>query len=387
VTWTADLDPRLAGIAEQLETTGGAAEVYDAEWRLVYLTSQFRFFAGGRTLEELGLGRHAVSIRASELHGMVPPDVSLRWLRTNIPLMAHDTPGGMDAIRAMLDDEESRALGPLEEREPEILWWGEITYLQPGQPPAQTRYLTFALTEPDGERIGWVNFYVPAAPASIVSLITRGNQGMFARMVELLQPARHETAILFADIQASTSLGRHLSSQRWFELIRDFMTEADQAAITRAGIVGRHAGDGLTAFFLAEHAGSRAAACAAALDAGREIVDWCPPDMPRGELKINAGVHWGGALYLGQVITGGRLEVTALGDEVNECARIQQSARDGALLASKPLVERLDPEHAAEFGLDPLTIVYRTVGELPGVTPKAVRDAGGIPVVTVPPRR
>ena len=101
--------------------------------------------------------------------------------------------------------------------------------------------------------------------------------------------------------------------------------------------------------------------------------------MPRGELKINAGVHWGGALYLGQVITGGRLEVTALGDEVNECARIQQSARDGALLASKPLVERLDPEHAQAFGLDPLTIMYRTVGELPGVTPKAVRDAGRHP--------
>ena len=140
----------------------------------------------------------------------------------------------------------------------------------------------------------------------------------------------------------------------------------------------------MTAFFLAEHAGSRAAACAAALEAGREIVDWRPPGMERGELKINAGVHWGGALYLGQVITGGRLEVTALGDEVNECARIQQSARDGALLASKPLVERLDPEHAQAFGLDPLTIMYRTVGELPGVTPKAVRDAGGIPVVTVP---
>ena len=39
--------------------------------------------------------------------------------------------------------------------------------------------------------------------------------------------------------------------------------------------------------------------------------------------------------------------MTALGDEVNECARIQQSARDGALLASKPLVERLDPERRA----------------------------------------
>ena len=260
--------------------------------------------------------------------------------------MAHDTPGGADAIRAMLPDEAARALGPLEPGEPQTLWWGELTYLQPGLPPAQTRYLTFALVEPDGERIGWAIFYLPAAPASIVSLITRGNQGMFARMAELLQPARHETAILFADIQASSSLARHLSSQRWFELIRDFLTEADQAAIRRTGIVGQHAGDGMTAFFLAEHAGSRAAACAAALEAGREIVNWRPPGMERGELRINAGVHWGGALYLGQVITGGRLEVTALGDEVNECARIQQSARDGALLASKPLVERLDPEHA-----------------------------------------
>ena len=384
MSWTADLDPRLADIADQLETTGGAVEIYDTEWRLVYLTSQFRFFAGDKSMEELGIGRHAVSIRAAELHGMVPDEVELRWLRINVPLMAHDTPGGADAIRAMLPDDVSRALGPLEPHDPQTLWWGELTYLQAGLPPAQTRYLTFALTEPEGERIGWAIMYLPAAPASIVSLITRGNQGMFARMAELLQPARHETAILFADIQASSSLARHLSSQRWFELIRDFSTEADQAAITRTGIVGSHAGDGMTAFFLAEHAGSRAAACAAALEAGREIVNWRPPGMERGEVRINAGAHWGGALYLGQVITGGRLEVTALGDEVNECARIQQSARDGALLASKPLVERLDPEHAQAFGLDPLTIMYRTVGELPGVTPKAVRDAGGIPVVTVP---
>jgi class 3 adenylate cyclase len=372
-------DPRLSEVAEQLEATGGAAEVYDRQWRLVYLTSQFRFFTGNRSLEELGLGRHAVEIRVSELHGMVPDEESLRWLRLNIPLMAHDTPGGMDAIRAMLPDDQDRALGPLEPREPQPLWWTEMTYLQPGQPPAQTRCLTFAL--PDD--MGWVLLYLPAAPASIVSLITRGNQGMFARMAELLEPARHETAVLFADIQASGDLARHLSSQRWFELIRDFSTEADHAAISRAGIVGRHAGDGITAFFLAEQAGSRAAACAAALEAGREIVEWSPPGLEPGALRINAGVHWGGALYLGQVVTGGRLEVTALGDEVNECARIQQSARDGDLLASKPLVERLHPEHAEAFGHDPLTITYRTVGELPGVTEKAVRDAGGIPVVSV----
>jgi class 3 adenylate cyclase len=386
VSTPAELDPRLASAVDQLEATGSATEIYDPEWRLVHLTSEFRALTGNRP-DEVGLGRHAVEVRAHALEGMVPPESALRWMRLNVPLMAHATPGGADAILAMLPDEAASALGPLADREPETLWWGEVTYLQPGLPPAQTRYLTFALTEPDGERIGWAIMYLPAAPARIVSLITRGNQGMFARMAELLQPARHETAILFADIQASSQLARRLSTQRWFELIRDFSTEADHAAISRAGIVGRHAGDGVTAFFLAEQAGSRAAACAAAVRAGREIVDWRPGGMDRGELKINAGVHWGGALYLGQVVTGGRLEVTALGDEVNECARIQQSARDGAMLASKPLVERLDPEDAHALGLDPLTIVYRTVGELPGVTPKAVRDAGGVPVVAVPPRR
>ena len=149
-------------------------------------------------------------------------------MRKNIPLMAHDTPGGMDAIRALLPEEHDRAIGPLEPQPPETLWWGEVTYLQGGLPPAQTRYLTFALHAPGGERVGWAILYLPAAPASIVSLITRGNQGMFARMAELLEPARHETAILFADIQASSALARRLSTQRWFDLIREFSTAADQ---------------------------------------------------------------------------------------------------------------------------------------------------------------
>jgi class 3 adenylate cyclase len=86
---------------------------------------------------------------------------------------------------------------------------------------------------------------------------------------------------------------------------------------------------------------------------------------------------------MGQVVTGGRLEVTALGDEVNECARIQESARDGTVLASKALIERLDPEHARRVGIDADTVAYQTVAELPAATEKAVRDAGSIPVTEV----
>jgi class 3 adenylate cyclase len=83
---------------------------------------------------------------------------------------------------------------------------------------------------------------------------------------------------------------------------------------------------------------------------------------------------------MGQVVTGGRLEVTALGDEVNECARIEQSAAGGALLASKALIERLEADDAAAVGLEPAHMAYRALGDLDGADEKAVRDAGLIAV-------
>ena len=66
----ADLEPSLARVAEQLEATGSAAEIYDREWNLVWLTSQFRFFAGDRPLEALGVGEHAVTVRTTALDGI-----------------------------------------------------------------------------------------------------------------------------------------------------------------------------------------------------------------------------------------------------------------------------------------------------------------------------
>ena len=86
---------------------------------------------------------------------------------------------------------------------------------------------------------------------------------------------------------------------------------------------------------------------------------------------------------MGQLVTGGRLEVTALGDEVNEAARIQESARDGNVLASKVLVEHLSDEDARSLGIDPDSVLYRPVSELGSATTKAKRDAGGIPVTVL----
>ena len=154
------------------------------------------------------------------------------------------------------------------------------------------------------------------------------------------------------------------------------------------GLVGRHAGDGVVAFFLAEPAGSesRCARCCiqSARDLDAKLTDVAArSELAPEELTMRFGLHWGSTLYVGQIATGGRTEVTALGDEVNEGARIEACATGGRALASKLLVERLGPDDAADLGLDPDRIIYTPLADLATATEKARRDAPAIAVCDV----
>jgi class 3 adenylate cyclase len=159
----------------------------------------------------------------------------------------------------------------------------------------------------------------------------------------------------------------------------------DSQVIKQGGIVGKHAGDGASALFLVEQLGnSESEAASAAVRAARAIRDGAsllgPDDV---DVRINVGIHWGATLLIGQVATSGRLEVTALGDEMNEAARIESAATGGVALASKLLLERLEPSEAGDLGLDPDAQSYVTVAELDGRSEKALRDAGSISVTHV----
>ena len=115
--------------------------------------------------------------------------------------------------------------------------------------------------------------------------------------------------------------------------------------------------------------------------AGHLADEGLPVDPDDCRLKI--AVHWGPSLYVGQVASQGRLEITALGDEMNECARIQASARDGSVLATKALLEQLAPAESEAVGIDPDRVAYRTLAELPGADEKSIRDAGSVAVAEV----
>ena len=72
--------------------------------------------------------------------------------------------------------------------------------------------------------------------------------------------------------------------------------------------------------------------------------------------------------------------MTALGDEVNEAARIEASATGGRALASKDLIERLERADAEALGVVPGRMAYTALADLSTATDKARRDAPAIPV-------
>jgi class 3 adenylate cyclase len=414
-------DPRLAAIAADIDAARFGAMLLDAEWNLVWVSEEMKKFCFYPPYEPL-YGRHAIENYMSDAFcRLVTEESQLEMMVNDSPYLMWGTKGGKEGykklVRAAQQDWIDRGHEPpewakqqnvspegtmdmmeqmldaMEPVEPPPVFIGSFDFLYEDLPPTRIAEMGIKLVDENGELYGHLCLYLPALPAGVMQLVTRGDEGMFERMVDLVHPGRNPAAILFCDLQDSGVLSRRLPSAAYFKLVRALTTAIDDCIVQHKGIVGKHAGDGVTSFFLAEHLGSPSAAAQAAIEAGRAIATEAGKVakevgeetglIEAADGVVNVGLHWGGTLYMGQLVTGGRLEVTALGDTVNECARIQECARDGDILVSKMLMENLTDEDAALLNVDPDSLVYRTVAELADVSDKAKRDAGGIPVTTL----
>ena len=238
-----------------------------------------------------------------------------------------------------------------------------------------------------GGLAGFIALQKPAVGMSAIWMATSGGDTRHLdRTYSVSRADRRPSAILFADLEASTPLARRLSTQDYFNLARRLVRAADVSVVESGGVVGRHLGDGVTAFFLADVIGSESAAARACIEASRSLRTAVPAIAERSGLAaedvvLRFGLHWGSTLYVGLFKTIARAEVTAMGDEVNETARIEACASGGRALASKQLIERLTANDAADLGLD--RVEYSLLGDLPTATEKARRDAPQLPVTEV----
>ena len=386
-------DERLRALAAQLESYGWAAELLDHRWHLVWVSDELLTMYGEREPERIGLGEHVLvsRVRARD-GGTITEQSGERWLRTNGPFLLEAAEGGRDELAELVPSGDAQILEECDPRRAPCGWSSTFDFSR-SEFFGRINYAAQRVHDPDGELLGYLFLYTLDVPASIAALLMRGDRAMHERMAALVQPGQRSVAVLFADLEASGALSRRLASPVYFRLVRDIRTGLESAVAACGGIVGKHAGDGVSAYFLSEQLGSDSGAARASLETARSLPDSArdaaaaladeglPVDVDKCRLKV--AVHWGPSLYVGQVASQGRLEISALGDEMNEAARIEEAAQGDQVLASKPLLERLGEDDASALTLDPKRVAYRALAEIEGVSEKAKRDAGSIAVADV----
>jgi class 3 adenylate cyclase len=386
-------DPELAQAAVAMRDTGHWGFLFDDQWRYLYVTDDMRrMLGGGNELAQWSVGHVVGSPEyVRDAQTWITGFDTIEQMRSQVavtgPLMLADLPGGRDELRELLDPVFRDMV---DEFVPNEQVAASIITTVPGVGgPVEISYLLARLRDTTGRFIGSSLIAKPrAAMSTIAAMTAMGDVRHFERMQIAAIPSRRPAAILFADLEGSSELARRLPTATYFDLGRRLVRVADQCVIDAGGLVGRHVGDGVVAFFLAESLASESAAAAACITATRALrsaVDSVAAknDLPAEDVVLRFGLHWGSTLYVGNITTGGRTEVTALGDEVNETARIEACATGGRALASKSLIERLDADDAAALAIDHNHVSYTPLADLPTATDKARRDAPAIAVCEI----
>ena len=388
-------DPVLASWARALNDAGHWAYVIDAHWRLVFVTDDSVRSEGDVGATSWPIGHHWYSTEVIQHLAAIAGGLSASpaFRRQNFRELGSyalaTALGDRDAFRRHIDPE----------------FWDLVDELQPRDfpqvhsPPPGT--MTFGGTEAgasstwlrivddEGGFAGAALLMKPAVGMSeLASAAATADGGHLQRMRLVQRPDRRPAAILIADLEASSPLARRLSTAQYFAFGRRWVRVADQCIIDEGGVVGRHAGDGIVAFFLAETAGSESSAARACIATARAVRSalvevGARSEIAEADVSLRFGLHWGATPYVGRILTAGRSEVTALGDEVNETARIEACATGGRTLASKSLVERLNGADAAALGIDVAHASYTPLAALATATDKARRDAPSIAVYDI----
>ena len=384
--------PILAAWASALNDAGYWAEIFDADWRRVFVTDELLVSWRALGLPDVPVGAHVLSAEnlqfvAAQLGGSWPsPEVRRAWFLGAGRYVLASTPGGREELRRLVDPELADLVDELQTLDHPGVFAAGSKGLSGAIAEEPNTAISFRIEDGHEHLVGTCGMIKPAAGMSHLAAATAtADLAHLERMRVVERPDRHPGAILMADLEASSLLSRRLSTAHYFALIRRWIRAADHCIIHTGGIVGRHAGDGVVALFLDETTGSESAAARACITAARTLRHTLADiavrsNLSEAELSLRFGLHWGATLYMGRILTEGRSEVTALGDEMNEAARIEACATGGRMLASKTLIERLDRADADALGLDTSHTTYIPLTDLSTATDKARRDAPSIAV-------
>jgi class 3 adenylate cyclase len=383
-------DPMLAEMASALSDGGQWGWVLDADWRLVYMSDELRLSFGGSVemvstlLGEFFFGAALVGLRLTERFGPNSQD-SWRAILSGVGgLVLHDLSGSRDELRAVVHPVLQEVVAELSPEDAAVVSWASRGGGIRGNYMVQ--HTAIRIRDTAGGLRGTVLMAKPGAGMNVLGTMAfEADPQHLERQQQVAGASRRPAAILFGDLEGSSALSRRLSTAGYFMLGRRIVRAADRCVVDAGGLPGRHVGDGVVAFFPVELFESESAAARGCISAARglrvamlEVASGS--ELAAEDVVMRFGLHWGSTLYMGRITTPARSEINALGDEVNEAARIEACATGGRVLASKPLIERLEIDDAEVLGIDPESVSYSQLSQLDTATEKARRDAPAIAV-------
>jgi adenylate cyclase len=145
--------------------------------------------------------------------------------------------------------------------------------------------------------------------------------------------AEVEMSMLFADIRGSTALSESMSPTEFSRLINRFYTQATKVIADEDGLVEKLAGDAVAAFWGAGFAGPHYVQ--RTLKVARKLSQV----MTREAIPVGIGVHAGVAFFGVMGTADGLTNISAIGEEVNTCARLASEAAAGEIIVSEQALQ------------------------------------------------
>jgi len=159
--------------------------------------------------------------------------------------------------------------------------------------------------------------------------------------------AEVELTALFADVRGSTPMAERLGATGIHGVMDRFYSEGVDALIRGGAIIERFMGDQIVGYFVPGYAGRDHAK--RALETGLDVLRATGNvGGAAGWVPVGVGVHTGTA-FVGTVgRSGGLLELTALGEDVNVAARLASEAAAGEMVCSEPAFSAADLDIPSE---------------------------------------
>lgn len=223
---------------------------------------------------------------------------------------------------------------------PEEFWRSILTGDNPVLPLREMRSVLALLPAPP--RCTFCNAPFSGLGAPLMRLLGREPSSLTPHLCRLCHDsarkqiggAEVEMTLLFADIRGSTALAEKMSAAAFSRLINRFYSAATDVLSNSRAWSDRLVGDEVIGIYVPGFAGPHHAAQAvqaaqrlmAALGYGTEDEAWLP---------VGVGIHTGIAFAGAVGRTGGAIDITALGDNVNVAARLSSKAGSGEVLISE----------------------------------------------------